>query len=187
MDTLICYTELPSPIGPLLAIGQGPLLIGLYTNIGKHGSLVQPAWRRADDAFDEVRRQLDAYFAGQLREFDLPLRMAGTSFQRRVWQELVRIPFGTTISYGELATRIGKSAAARAVGRANGSNPISIIVPCHRVIGADGTLTGYGGGLDNKRWLLEFERRAVDGQTTGYSGVSTESRLPSMAAKSGRS
>jgi methylated-DNA-[protein]-cysteine S-methyltransferase len=187
MDTPICYTELPSPIGPLLAFGQGPLLVGLYTNIGKHGGIVQPGWRRADDAFDEVRRQLDAYFAGQLREFDLPLRMAGTSFQRRVWQELVRIPFGTTISYGELATRIGKPAAARAVGRANGSNPISIIVPCHRVIGADGTLTGYGGGLDNKRWLIDLERRAADGEAAGYSAASTVSRLPSMAARSGRS
>jgi methylated-DNA-[protein]-cysteine S-methyltransferase len=111
-----------------------------------------------DDAgFREVRDQLRAYFEGELHEFELPLRMKGTDFQRRVWKELMNIPFGMTISYAEQARRIGRPGAARAVGAANGRNPISIVVPCHRVIGANGTLTGYGGGLDRKQWLLEHE------------------------------
>ena len=107
--------------------------------------------------FATVRDQLRAYFAGELLEFELPLRMKGTEFQRLVWKELTNIPFGTTISYAEQARRIGRPGAARAVGAANGRNPISIVVPCHRVIGANGTLTGYGGGLDRKQWLLDHE------------------------------
>jgi len=105
----------------------------------------------------EAKRQLTAYFEGNLSDFDLPLSMQGTPFQQRVWDELTRIPYGTTISYGELARRIGNANASRAVGLANGRNPISIIVPCHRVIGANGTLTGYGGGLPRKAALLYFE------------------------------
>jgi len=104
-----------------------------------------------------VCEQLAAYFAGDLRKFNVSLAAAGTDFQHRVWRELAQIPFGASISYGELARRIGNPAASRAVGRANGQNPISIIVPCHRVIGANGTLTGYGGGSDRKRWLLDHE------------------------------
>jgi methylated-DNA-[protein]-cysteine S-methyltransferase len=102
-------------------------------------------------------RQLSEYFAGSRRVFDLPLRMQGTLFQQRVWRQLAEIPYGTTWSYGELAKRIDNPSASRAVGLANGRNPISILVPCHRVIGADGSLTGYGGGLDRKRWLLAHE------------------------------
>ena len=108
-----------------------------------------------------VRQQLDAYFAGELQTFDLPLHMAGTPFQKQVWQGLLTIPYGTTISYAELARRIGRPGASRAVGAANGRNPIGIIVPCHRVIGANGTLTGYGGGLDRKEWLIAHEAGAL--------------------------
>jgi methylated-DNA-[protein]-cysteine S-methyltransferase len=111
----------------------------------------------ADGPFDAVREQLDAYFAGELERFDVPLAVHGTDFQRRVWEQLTRIPFGETISYSELARRMGDPKLVRAVGVANGRNPISIIIPCHRVIGADGSLVGYGGGLERKKWLLEHE------------------------------
>ncbi|HEX7610606.1 MAG TPA: methylated-DNA--[protein]-cysteine S-methyltransferase, partial [Solirubrobacteraceae bacterium] len=116
-----------------------------------------PDWQHDDDALADVAGQLAAYFAGTLTEFDVQLELAGTDFQREVWQALRAIPYGETISYGELAQRVGKPSASRAVGLANGRNPIAIIVPCHRVIGADGSLTGYGGGLARKAWLLEHE------------------------------
>jgi methylated-DNA-[protein]-cysteine S-methyltransferase len=125
----------------------------------KGGPPPEPAWRRDESRFVQVCEQLTEYFAGNLQEFDVRLAPAGTQFQKKVWHELCRIPFGGSISYGELARRIGKPAASRAVGRANGQNPISIIVPCHRVIGANGTLTGYGGGIERKKWLLEHEAR----------------------------
>jgi methylated-DNA-[protein]-cysteine S-methyltransferase len=112
---------------------------------------------RLDGPFTVAREQLDAYFAGELSDFDLPLAPHGTPFQRRVWDELTRIPFGETISYSELARRLGDPKLVRAVGLANGRNPIAIVIPCHRVIGADGSLVGYGGGLDRKRWLLDHE------------------------------
>jgi methylated-DNA-[protein]-cysteine S-methyltransferase len=120
----------------------------------------QASWRQTDAPFASVRAQLAEYFAGTRQQFDLPLKLGGTPFQQQVWQELLRIPFGETISYAELAKRIGKPTGARAVGHANGRNPVSIIVPCHRVIGANGTLTGYGGGMDKKKWLLDWERGA---------------------------
>jgi methylated-DNA-[protein]-cysteine S-methyltransferase len=145
------YTTLhPSPVGDVLlrADTQGRLT-GLYL---RHDS--PPA---GDGPFDAIREQLDAYFAGELDAFDLPLAPHGTPFQLRVWDELVRIPFGETISYSELARRLGDPKLVRAVGLANGRNPISIVIPCHRVIGADGSLVGYGGGLERKRWLLEHE------------------------------
>jgi methylated-DNA-[protein]-cysteine S-methyltransferase len=116
-----------------------------------------PPGRRRDPVLTAARRQLDAYFAGKLTEFDLPLAPAGTVFQTGVWDELQRIPYGTTISYAELAGRVGRPGHFRAVGSANGRNPISIIVPCHRVLGSNGSLTGYGGGIDRKRWLLDHE------------------------------
>ena len=112
-------------------------------------------------AFDEVRRQLDAYFLGRRRKFDVPMRGAGTAFQEEVWAALCEIPYGETWSYGQLAARIGRPAGSRAVGAANGQNPLSILVPCHRVIGADGKLTGYGGGLPAKQWLLELEQTGI--------------------------
>jgi len=125
---------------------------------GRHG--IGDDWVRDDDerVLAEARRQLDTYFAGNLSAFDLPLDPAGTPFQVQVWQQLTRIPYGQTISYGELARRIENPSASRAVGLANGRNPIAVIVPCHRVIGADGSLTGFGGGLDRKRALLSLEQ-----------------------------
>ena len=151
------YTTFDSPIGELLALGDGQALRGLYMQEGKTAIAVDPEWKQADTPFVEVRAQLGDYFAGRRTSFDLPLAMAGSPFQRRVWQALCDIPYGETISYGELARRVGVPSASRAVGVANGHNPVAVIVPCHRVIGADGSLTGYGGGLERKRLLLELE------------------------------
>jgi methylated-DNA-[protein]-cysteine S-methyltransferase len=123
-----------------------------------HAPVDQPSWEPDDGAFGDAVEQLTAYFAGGLTEFDLDLRLEGTPFQQEVWAALREIPYGETWSYGHLADRIGKPGAARAVGLANGRNPIGIIVPCHRVIGADGSLTGYGGGLPRKQLLLQLER-----------------------------
>ncbi|MEO8461263.1 MAG: methylated-DNA--[protein]-cysteine S-methyltransferase, partial [Dokdonella sp.] len=120
---------------------------------------IDDGWKRDPNRLTKARRQIEAYFAGDLTEFDLPLRPHGTDFQLSVWDELTRIPYGETISYVELARRIGRPKASRAVGAANGANPLALIVPCHRVIGANGTLTGYGGGLPTKRYLLDHERR----------------------------
>lgn len=156
------YNYFASPIGSLLLVSDGESLTGLYMNDHAGGPTPQPDWRHDETRFVVVREQLTAYFAKELGEFDVPLAPAGTEFQKSVWHELRRIPFGETISYGELARRIQQPAASRAVGRANGQNPISIIVPCHRVIGANGTLTGYGGGLDRKRWLLQHEGRVAN-------------------------
>ena len=151
------YTRVDSPIGELLLVGDGRALHGLSMLDGPRPPRIATAWERSDTCFAPVRRQLDEYFAGGRPAFELPLTMAGAPFDQRVWEELRRIPYGETISYGELARRIGHLSAARAVGVANGRNPISVIVPCHRVIGADGSLTGYGGGLERKRFLLELE------------------------------
>ncbi len=117
-----------------------------------------PDWKEDRAFFADVIRQLNAYFAGELKEFEIPLLFEGTDFQKKVWKALQTIPYGETISYGELAKQIGDPKAVRAVGAANGQNPIPIIVPCHRVIGSNGSLTGFGGGLENKRKLLELER-----------------------------
>ena len=155
------YTTVDSPIGELLLLGEGNTLHGLYMQAGRHPVAVRPNWTRDDDAFPEVRRQLAEYFAGTRTDFDLDLHMDGTAFQRTVWHALTEIPYGETISYGELARRIGRPDRARAVGTANGQNPIAVIVPCHRVIGADGKLVGYGGGLENKRLLLDLEAGTV--------------------------
>lgn len=153
----LAFTTVDSPIGALLLLGDGSGLRGLYME--PHA--VDPGWERDDAAFGDAGEQLAAYFAGELREFDLELAPVGTPFQRRVWAALREIPYGETTSYGALAARLGKPGAARAVGLANGRNPISVIVPCHRVIGADGTLTGFGGGLDRKRALLAHEAEVL--------------------------
>ncbi len=140
----------PSPVGDILlrADAEGRLTeLYLRHDVAEAG----------DGPFEAAREQLDAYFAGELDPFDLPLAPHGTPFQLRVWEELTRIPYGETISYKELALRMGDIKLVRAVGLANGRNPLSIVIPCHRVIGADGTLVGYGGGLDRKRWLLDHE------------------------------
>jgi methylated-DNA-[protein]-cysteine S-methyltransferase len=158
-----------SPIGPLLLTADDGGLTRLYMEVRKHGPYeVQPEWRRDDSAFTEACGQLDEYFAGERTEFDLPLNPAGTPFQRRVWDALKTIPYGEIRSYGEIAEQIGRPGAARAVGLANGRNPISIVVPCHRVIGASGALTGYGGGLERKQYLLDLETRVAAGQAPLY-------------------
>jgi methylated-DNA-[protein]-cysteine S-methyltransferase len=150
-----------SPVGPLTIVADGGTIAALYMDAQRHAP--QPeAFGLPGDAGDEpfatAARQLAAYFAGRLTEFDLPLALAGTDFQRKVWAGLRAIPYGQTVSYGELARRIGSPAASRAVGLANGRNPVAIVVPCHRVIGSDGSMTGYGGGLDRKRFLLALEQ-----------------------------
>jgi methylated-DNA-[protein]-cysteine S-methyltransferase len=150
------YTILGSPIGELLLVGAGGAIHGL-SMLGGRPPQIDPAWEPAEEPFAEAAAQLGEYFAGRRRDFDLALAMGGTPFQRRVWEELRAIPYGDTISYGELARRIGRPSAVRAVGGANRRNPIAVIVPCHRVIGADGTLTGFGGGIDRKRALLDLE------------------------------
>ena len=128
---------------------------------GRHPASPDPLWKQDRGAFGDVIAQLEAYFAGKLEEFDVPLAPEGTPFQQKVWKNLCEIPFGETISYGELARRIGNPNASRAVGLANGTNPIPIIIPCHRVIGSNGKLTGYGGGLPIKEKLLALERRQL--------------------------
>jgi methylated-DNA-[protein]-cysteine S-methyltransferase len=158
------YLTMPSPVGELLLTAVEEGLTSVWFEEHRYGSSVGAEWRRAETEagpaariLRAAREQLDAYFAGELTTFDLPLAAAGTSFQERVWAALRTIPFGRTMSYGELALRLGEPKAVRAVGSANGHNPISIIVPCHRVIGARGALTGFGGGIERKRWLLEHE------------------------------
>ena len=153
----ISYTTVASPLGELLLVGDGESLTGLYMQAQKYAREVQDDWRRDARPFRAVAEQLDAYFAGELRTFDLSLAPRGTEFQRTVWRALLDVPFGATETYGSLATRIGSPKAPRAVGLANGHNPIGIIVPCHRVIGANGSLVGYAGGLDIKRRLLALE------------------------------
>jgi methylated-DNA-[protein]-cysteine S-methyltransferase len=157
MNETLLYTRMDSPIGELLLVGDGRALHGLHMQEGRTAASVNPEWRPADEPFADVRRQLSEYFDGERDEFDVPLAMTGTPFQRRVWQALQRIPYGETTTYGELARRLGRPSASRAVGLANGRNPIAVIVPCHRVIGSDGSLTGYGGGVERKRLLLELE------------------------------
>jgi methylated-DNA-[protein]-cysteine S-methyltransferase len=153
------YSTVDSPLGEVLLIGDEDGLVGLYLSTGKHVVQAPRIARRDDAALADVREQLDEYFAGKRTEFDVRLNAHGTPFQLRVWQALREIPFGETASYGQQALRVGEPGAARAVGLANGRNPISIIVPCHRVVGANGSLTGYGGGLPAKRWLLDHEAK----------------------------
>lgn len=167
MPDAVYATILDAPFGPLRLESNGRALTALWLpRNGKLSAFKSPLTER-DNILKDAVRQLDEYFAGRRRAFDLSLELAGTEFQKRVWRELCKIGFGRTTSYGEIARRIGKPQSCRAVGAANGRNPISIIVPCHRIIGADGTLTGYGGGLETKRWLLELE------------GVLSPSLLPS--------
>ncbi|MCB5169213.1 methylated-DNA--[protein]-cysteine S-methyltransferase [Streptomyces bambusae] len=154
------HTVIDSPYGPLTLVATEGVLSGLYMTGQRHRPAEETFGPRAapeEEPFPEVVRQLAAYFAGERKSFDLPLRLDGTEFQRSVWDQLVRIPYGETWSYGELAARLGKPGASRAVGLANGKNPVGIIVPCHRVIGSSGSMTGYGGGLDRKVRLLAFE------------------------------
>jgi methylated-DNA-[protein]-cysteine S-methyltransferase len=151
------YTSVDSPIGELLLLGDEQALHGLYMQDGRKPTRIAPGWEQNPEPFADVQEQLDEYFDGRRTEFDVSLVMDCNPFERRVWSALREIPYGETVSYGEIARRVERPSAARAVGMANGRNPIAVIVPCHRVIGADGTLTGYGGGLERKQLLLELE------------------------------
>lgn len=155
----LLYDIIDSPIGAIVLAGTDEALSFVGLPESRQPLVIPPEWVRKPNAFSRAKRQLAAYFDGELIEFDLPLAAQGTEFQQRVWKALRTIPYATTISYGELARRIGNPKASRAVGLANGANPLSIIVPCHRVIGANGSLTGYGGGLKAKKHLLDLERR----------------------------
>jgi methylated-DNA-[protein]-cysteine S-methyltransferase len=155
------YCLIPSPIGQLLLVGDQGKLVGLFVADHDRSPAVEAGWIEDEDAFAEARRQLDEYFAGTRTNFDLDIDLAGTPFQVAVWQALLDVRYGETASYGEIAREIGRPAACRAVGAANGRNPISIVVPCHRVIGGDGTLTGYGWGTERKAWLLDHERAVM--------------------------
>lgn len=153
------YTTMESPLGSLLLTAEGGHLAGVHFPGQRHDRPVQPDWQRADDepVLLRTRGQLAEYFAGRRTDFDLPLRPQGTPFQQSVWRALLAVPFGQTSTYGAIAAAIGKSTAVRAVGAAVGANPIGIVVPCHRIIGRDGSLTGYAGGLDRKVKLLALE------------------------------
>ncbi|WP_128434193.1 methylated-DNA--[protein]-cysteine S-methyltransferase [Streptomyces cyaneus] len=155
------HTVIDSPYGPLTLVAEGGVLSGLYMTGQRHRPPEETFGEPDERPFGPVVDQLEAYFAGELKEFTLELRLNGTAFQRQVWDQLRHIPYGETRSYGELADALGNPAASRAVGLANGKNPIGIIVPCHRVVGANGSLTGYGGGLDRKQRLLDFESAAA--------------------------
>jgi methylated-DNA-[protein]-cysteine S-methyltransferase len=150
-----CETE--SPVGPLLLAGSEAALVQIHFQAGPHRLRPPPQWRESAAPFAPALAQLEEYFSGTRRGFELPLAPRGTDFQLAVWQALRAIPYGETVSYAELARRVGLAGGARAVGLANGANPLPIVVPCHRVIGADGSLTGFGGGLDIKRALLSLE------------------------------
>jgi methylated-DNA-[protein]-cysteine S-methyltransferase len=153
----VYYSTFESPVGPLLLAGSKAGLLLVSFASGNRPKNVDPEWRPDTTALVEVVQQLQAYFAGERKTFDLALILEGTDFQKRVWTELRKIPYGETISYKELAEMIGSPKAVRAVGAANGANPIPIIIPCHRVIGNDGSLIGFGGGLPLKKQLLELE------------------------------
>lgn len=161
IGTSICYTEFDSPVGMIVIEGDESSVTGLYLPDHKGRQGLNGQAQRTETLFHETRDQLGEYFAGTRREFQIPLRLLGTPFQQRVWAELAKIPFGETISYVELARRIDQPTASRAVGNANGRNPVSIVIPCHRVVGASGKLTGYAGGIDKKQWLLNWERTVL--------------------------
>lgn len=156
---MIRYRRIPTPLGPLFATALGGTLTGLYFEGGRHAPPISPSWveDKKDRALAECARQLADYFCGKRRDFDLPMAPSGTPFQVRVWREIARIPYGETISYAELARRAGAPGSARAAGAATGRNPLSIVVPCHRVVASGGALTGYAGGLERKARLLEIE------------------------------
>lgn len=157
---MIYFTFYETPIQTLRLVGDGRSLTGLYMMSEKHHLIPPRDWLEDESVapFPETKQQLTAYFAGTLTKFDLPLKLQGTIFQQQVWEALKTIPYNTTMSYGELAQQIGQPKAFRAVGLANGRNPVSIVVPCHRVIAANGKLTGYGGGIERKQWLINHER-----------------------------
>jgi methylated-DNA-[protein]-cysteine S-methyltransferase len=155
------YATMPSPVGELLLTASEAGLTGVY--LPGEGRQPEPGWQHDPQRLVPCADQLEEYFAGHRSAFDLPLAPPGTAFQRRVWTELMSVEYGTTITYTELAQRVGRPRSVRAVGGANGRNPVCIIVPCHRVIGVNGALTGYSAGVESKRWLLDFERSMMAG------------------------
>lgn len=157
-DAPVYHTTVDSPVGPLLLAGDRQVLRVLWFGAGRRQQGPRPGWIEAPAEFDGIARQLREYFAGQRTRFDIEVAPEGTAFQQSVWRALLDIPYGTTTSYGALARRLGDVKATRAVGLANGANPIAIVIPCHRVIGASGSLTGFGGGLPTKRALLDLEQ-----------------------------
>jgi methylated-DNA-[protein]-cysteine S-methyltransferase len=159
--SMMSYTTMKSPVGPLMLAGEEGGLRLVHFATGRRPKVPERMWTEDKAPFKEAIRQLESYFEGKLKEFDLPLVLDGTEFQLLVWNNLRKIPYGETVSYGQLARRIGSPDAARAVGLANGSNPIPIIIPCHRVIGSNGDLTGFGGGLPVKKKLLALESRQL--------------------------
>lgn len=167
------YDTVDSPLGELLLAGDGDALTALRT-----GGSPEPGWRRDPAPFREARRQLRAYFAGELRDFDLALDPRGTAFQLQAWDALRRVPYGSTVTYAELAAALGRPGAARAVGAANARNPVAVVIPCHRVIGASGALTGYGGGMGRKRLLLDLEGGRRTWTLIGSDGQPYESPTP---------
>ncbi|MBE9032880.1 methylated-DNA--[protein]-cysteine S-methyltransferase [filamentous cyanobacterium LEGE 11480] len=158
------YTWLESPLGELLLVSDGEALQGLYLAGQKYFPQISADWQQDGQLglLQQAVMQLDEYFQHQRQQFDLPLNPLGTAFQQQVWQQLPRISYGQTLTYGEIAAKLGQPLAARAVGAANGRNPISIIVPCHRVIASNGQLTGYAGGIDRKRWLIDHETASAN-------------------------
>jgi methylated-DNA-[protein]-cysteine S-methyltransferase len=158
---MIHYTYMTSPLGKLLLQMTNTKLSGLWICDQKHMPKIQPTWVKDDEIFHEIKIQLEKYFAGKLKKFSIPIYSNGTDFQKSVWKELTKIPFGKKITYKDVATKINHPKAMRAVGSANGKNPICIIVPCHRVIGADGKLSGYAGGIAAKEWLLDHEAKYI--------------------------
>ena len=164
------YDWMKSPVGELLIAADDAAVRLIGFREGRHPGKVAEGWRPGGPLVAEAMRQLDEYFDGRRRRFDLPLAPSGTPFQLRAWKALQKIPYGATRSYGEQARAMGQPRAVRAVGAANGRNPIAIVIPCHRVIGGDGGLTGYGGGLDVKRFLIELERRSMNAERSPVGG-----------------
>jgi methylated-DNA-[protein]-cysteine S-methyltransferase len=160
MNQRIRYCFTPSSLGNVLLVANGDALCGVYFDDQKYLPPIDPAWQEDDrsEVLRAAHRELDQYFAGSRKVFDLPLAPNGTSFQRAVWNAIAQVPWGETLTYAELASRAGHPGSARAAGAATGRNPLSIIVPCHRIVGSDGSLTGYAGGLDRKQKLLALER-----------------------------
>lgn len=177
------YDWMESPLDALLIVADESALRMISFSRGRYPGKVEDGWRRGGMVVAETRRQLDEYFAGRRKDFHLPVAPAGTPFQVRAWRALRDIPYGETRSYGEQARALGQPAAVRAVGAANGRNPIPIVIPCHRVIGGDGRLTGYAGGLDIKKHLLDLERRHLD---AGHRDTRTRPRSAATADLFGR-
>jgi methylated-DNA-[protein]-cysteine S-methyltransferase len=171
MNDATTFTTISSPVGRLTLVAAGDHLVGLYFDDDPHAAPARATATRDDRRLRAATTQLEEYFAGTRTAFDLPLAPVGSAFQKKVWAALRRIPFGETASYGQIARAIGKPAASRAIGGANHRNPIAIIVPCHRVIGADGSMTGYGGGLRRKRLLLDLEARVAASAQLGLPGA----------------